>query len=47
MRIDCVTLFGVCGLRPAVADAFWCTWHDSKKAKLAPPLILGPDYDLK
>ena len=34
-------------LATAVADAFWCTWHDSKKANLAPPLVLGPDYDLK
>ena len=34
-------------LAAAVADDFWSTWHASKKAKLAPPLILGPDYDLK
>src|SRR5262249_24598815 len=30
-------------LAPAVADAFRCARHNSKKAKLALPPILGPD----
>src|SRR6516165_9932862 len=29
-------------LAAAVADAFWCTWHDSKKANLAPPFDSRP-----